>query len=168
MMRKIHPHMTGRMLNSLLFGALFILIGQFLPATYYKYFDDREYVSVELPVDTDLKVYNPCDSVLLNTQIRSMIHTSLDVRIQLTMVRADNAITPVDSKEVHNIIIKAGVQPYSVPVPIPCRVDEGIYYFEGNIIYVLRGVEHTEYFYSGKFNVVSTPLSPKPGRDEVL
>lgn len=165
---RFSPHLPNRLINALVVAFLFTAIGQLIPFTYYKYFDSREYVKVELPVDTDLKVYNPCDRVLLNTRLTSLMPAVVNGSIQLTMVRANDVVTPVNKYDFEGVIIKEGSQPYSATLPIPCTAPDGVYYYEGVLTYENMGVQKHFYFYTGKFNVVTTPLSPKPGRDEVL
>ena len=162
-----HLHIRGRVINALVLAAVFAFIGQSVPHTYYKYFDKREYVKVELPVDTDLKVYNACDQVILSTRIDSEISASLRGIFQLTMFNNDGNLTPVRTFEFKDFVVERASNPYEVTVAIPCGVPEGVYYYEGVFKYDMKGIPHEVYFYSGKVNVVSYPLSPKPGKDDL-
>lgn len=146
-----------RIVSAVLFALIFSILGTSIPDIYFKYIDKTQYLKVTLPIDVDRELYQPCDTTTLTTHLNAVVDVNVNSLTELILVREDAAAirtgyvletkTPVRALQDHAIGGKA---------VIPCDVEPGRYFWQGNATYFVRGVEKNTPFYSETFNVVES------------
>lgn len=147
-------HLPKRLILAAVFAFHFIVIGWLVPDFYFKYFDNTSYYSIVQPIPVDKKYYKPCENVLLTATRTSLINTTLTANIELILRKDNETIFHVpDAKFQRNATIKEGKITVLVKYPLPCKLPEGLYYWQVIATYRVHGYERQYIAISDTFNV---------------
>jgi hypothetical protein len=148
----------------LLFVAVFISIGIFLPYTYYHYFDKTEYYKIFNPIKIEQKVYSPC-AIEADKYVDAYLHRIALVPLQttaiaeLTLLRADGARDEV-ARFTKNLAADIGEQTIIIHLDLPCtvnnkKISSGKYIYQGTVSYIIRDILKVTQFMSEEFTVAN-------------
>ncbi len=133
------------------FAAGFMIIGRFIPQTYYRYFDSTEYYLVKVPAAVGGKEFAPCNSVPVEINRVSLVDTEAVADINLVLVNLDSKERVY--REVRNIMITKGEAVYVAKYNIPCSATPGRYIFDALVHFKVYDIDKYTHFYSEEFDV---------------
>lgn len=155
-------HLAQRILMAIIVGTLFSFMGWAIPEVYFKFLDDTQYLTITQPISIDKKEYAPCEKTTLTTKMRAKVNVTVRSLTQLVLTndKGDkfivgdifNAEAPIRAQEEHSI---------SGKLPLPCDLEDGLYFWEGNATYYVRGYEKNLSFISDTF-IVKNPIPRQP------
>lgn len=160
-----HPN---RIMYALIFALLFSGIGYYAPAFYLENIDKTEYYTMQQPLKMDKITYKPCDTTVLTTTRKSLVDTNITFTRDLKLIRIiDEAhVTIPQARFISDQIVSKGIKVISVALPLPCDLEDGTYYWEGNGIYKVRNIEKNYIYISDSFEVKRETVEEKI--DELL
>jgi hypothetical protein len=155
-------HLPGRIFWAVIFAALFSSVSFAIPQTYYKFIDTTEYLTIDSPISVDGTYYKPCDLVSVGAGIESKIDVEAIVLTELVLVKDNGDTTRIDGSQIvqQAPFRKSEHRLISSYLKLPCELEDGRYYWQGNAVYMIRGFERTESYISETFNVTQSGLSP--------
>lgn len=157
----VDEHIGKRILLACALSFLFAYFPRVLFDTWFQYFDKTAYLQIIQPVSIDKKTYKPCDNTVLTATFTSLIDVNVRSLTQLVLVRDNGASIRVGTPIVGQTPIRAMKQHViSGAIPLPCDLDEGRYFWQGNGEYEVHGHKRTISFISDTFNVFNSGLSP--------
>lgn len=139
-------------LHMAVFATLFMLVGKYVPETYYRYFDTTQYYYVKVPAPVDGARFKACDLVPVIISRKSLINTTADVDISLVL-EYKNTKERV-SMEKKNIVISIGEDTYIARYKVPCTVQPGTYIFDALVHYRVYDLDKYTRVYTDPFEVV--------------
>lgn len=148
-----------RFLYSLLFAALFSIIGWGVPRFYDRFLDHTVYYDLKAPILLDRKAYKACDMQLATSTRNAKIN--LEIRFvrglyRLTKDETGNELGPGALKySIERMaVVEASKDKTVVAIyQLPCDTTPGIYYWKVAALYKVNGIERTDIFVSENFNV---------------
>ncbi len=155
-------HLPKRIILAIAFAIAFVVIPAVLTDFYFHYIDNTKYIMITQPVSVDQKEYKPCDPVLITTTLTAKIDVNIHSLTQLVLIKDDSSTTRVGEVIPGDIPIRA-LDPHIISgtIYLPCKLDDGRYFWQGNGTYLVHGYERTFSFTSDTFNVWQTGLSPE-------
>lgn len=159
MNKTIDGHLPNRLKYAIIFAFVFSVVGYLVPDAYYRYLDDTKYLTVRQPASLDQKTYEPCSPTGIVTRIESQVDLQVTSLTQLVLVRADNDFERVGDVLTDDIPIRA-LEDHIMRtnVELPCNIEDGIYFWQGNMNYKIRGYNKNVSFITETFTV-ETPKS---------
>lgn len=156
------PDLRPRFLYAVLFAFLFSFMGWAIPEVYFRYLDKTEYLVVQQPVSVDRKLYAPCERTRLTTKLEAKVDVNVKSLTQLILtnekgdkIRASEVIeaeAPILADDEHIV---------SGWLNLPCDLEEGLYYWQGNATFEVNGNEKTISFISETFTVEISEEEPE-------
>ena len=154
-------HLPNRLLSAMIFAFIFIATPKLLTDFYFHYLDQTQYISITQPMSIDKKTYKPCEPVIVTTRLTAKIDADVTSLTQLVLMKDDISTVRIGRVMESKTPVRA-LDPHSVSsaIPLPCDLEDGRYFWQGNASYFIRGYEHTISFVSDTFNVYKAGLSP--------
>lgn len=134
-----------------LFATMFSVIGYLVPHIYYEFIDQTVYYSFNNPLAVNKQSYKQCEAITMTIDRISKVEGSAITVRNLFLIKDGQEIR-VDSQKVDIILKKGDGIVYSTWF-LPCFIDNGTYYYRGEISFVLNEIEKTADFYTEKFNI---------------
>ncbi len=163
MKRWLSSVMSGVDLNQRIFyiigfALLFTVMGNLIPYTYHRYFDDKNYFEYVGGLTLDRKLYNRCDTIYVSGTLKSEVDLGV-VATVIYLMQADGKKNAIDVVKENQIIPKTGKDGFrfSVPRKIPCeRADfkAGIYELLVQYEYEIKGNKKSYSIYSPQFTII--------------
>lgn len=163
MQNYLDQHFARRVVLALVFSIVFMVIGQVVPDTYYRYFDNKQYYTVVQPMPVDKKWYKPCESVQITGTVTSLVNTNLDMNIELILRKSNNTVLKIpDLVLKKTTIAKAEArQTVLIAYPLPCDLEDGLYYWQMLVTYKIYGYDRHYFAVTDTFNVNSDGNDPE-------
>jgi len=156
----VDQHIGKRIILAISLAIVFPLISRSIFDVYYQYIDTRQYVTFSQPISVNRKLFKPCDQIVLTAKVKAMIDTNLSSLTQLVLVQIDGSTQRVGGSIQRNIPIrKAEEHVVSRVLNLPCELDDGLYYYQGNVAYDVFGNEKTFSFITDTFSVNKTGVN---------
>lgn len=149
-----NTRLKQQMIYIILFGAILTIFGDCIPTIYYKYFDTTQYYKISVPVKVGKTIYKAGDDVDIFVHRNSLISTQGKVTVSLTLVRQIDGLKQRVNTFNRNILIGQGEETYVTEYPIPVGVKEGMYFFEGDVVYTVRDMQKNTHFVTQVFQVI--------------
>jgi hypothetical protein len=147
--RVFHP---TRLFYTILFFALFSILGYFIPRLWIQY-GGVEYYKVEQPVPVNQDTYRPCDTIVATVVRTSLVNVSAHSTVQIYLVNA-KTLAKFDPIFDGNVIIeKSDHQTYYISHALPCTLPDGQYYLQSLVKFPLLGIEKTYLWKTDAFTV---------------
>jgi len=147
-----------RLMGTIIFGMLFVFLGALLPDVYYRYFDTKEYYSIDsIFVDTS-RTYKPCEVMELTIARTALENLTGEFTFILSLEDIDNR--NVYSKRVPSTV-EAGTKIIKSEQLIPCNSGVGVDLRDGQykwtlgFEYTFKGIKKTAFNKSNLFKVRS-------------
>lgn len=147
-----------RVMGMLVFGMVFVLLGAVIPDVYYRYFDTKEYYSIDsIFVDTS-RTYKPCEVMELTIARTALENLTGEFTFILSLEDIDNR--NVYSKRVPSTV-EAGTKVIKSEQLIPCNSGVGVDLRDGQyrwtlgFEYTFKGIKKTAFNKSNLFKVRS-------------
>lgn len=159
----VKDNLIERLFFATLFGAVFSVMGFYIPRTYLTYFDKTDYYKIYSPVAVDQNnKHYPCEPIEVFFTKESLIDGkgSVNIALNLYQTNRDNLKKRVGYQE-RNIPLTKGEEVITTTWDVDCNRKAGEYYFEGVLTYQLNGLTKTHSFYSEKFNIIDKPKEIK-------
>lgn len=143
--KDIRSNWRTRVANILTFVALFTIIGVGIPYAYYRYFDTKQYINIDLVI-YDKKVFQRCEPFVSNTHYTALLDLPIQFQMQVFRIYPDGKKEPVrgtrsavdyfvnDTPPQGTTLTNSGIVP---------AFPDGTYYQEGLVSYKVRGHERT-------------------------
>lgn len=133
-----------------MFGALFVVIGTYLPIFYKTNIDSKIYYSQDNWIDT--KIYHPCETITIHSDSSSEVSTNAILIKELW--KGDLLDTAVLIKEdLVSFAIQKGVFYRELPYNLPCDLETGKYFHKRTFLYSVEGVSKEFVWISPVFEV---------------
>lgn len=150
-----HP---GKLASAFIGAALFSVIGYYAPRIHLQYFDNKNYIEFVEPISFDRKIYPPCDTAKALIKARFDVDTPVETSSRLMRVEdADggrNTYKIIRSTNSKNFVkAQKEVQTFIVDYKIDCGLEEGVYFFRGDVIYYIKGVQKNYTFDTTPFTI---------------
>ena len=130
---------SHRVIGMLVFSMVFVLLGALIPDIYFRYFDTKEYYSIDsIFVDTS-RTYKPCDMMELTIARTALENLTGDFTFVLSLEDIENR--NVYSKRVPSTV-EAGTKVIKSEQLIPCNSGVGVDLRDGQYKWTL-GFEYT-------------------------
>ena len=149
---------SHRLMGTVIFGMLFVFLGALLPDVYYRYFDTKEYYSIDsIFVDTS-RTYKPCEVMELTIARTALENLTGEFTFVLSLEDIDNR--NVYSKRVPSTV-DAGTKVIKSEQLIPCNSGVGVDLRDGQykwtlgFEYTFKGIKKTAFNKSNLFKVRS-------------
>ena len=149
---------SHRLMGMLVFAMLFVLLGALIPDVYYRYFDTKEYYSIDsIFVDTN-KTYKPCEKMELTIARTALENLTGEFTFVLSLEDIDNR--NVYSKRVPSTV-EAGTKVIKSEQLIPCNSGVGVVIRDGQyrwtlgFEYTFKGIKKTAFNKSNLFKIRS-------------
>lgn len=149
---KLQPVLT-KIFHIIFFASAFAFLGQYIPQTYYQYFDKTVYYEIKVPAPIEPRDYKACDMVDVYIIRKSLIDGQGDSIINLSLVKDNNGTRERVTTENRRVSITQGEGTIITHWAIHCDVKAGKYFFEGTIKYQVRGIDKYTPFYTDYFEV---------------
>lgn len=157
-------HLPRRVTLALFFGLCFAVIGWLVPETYFKYMDKTQYYTVVQPIPINQKWFKPCDDTILTATRTSLVDTQAVFGVDL-ILKDKNGTGILKVPNAHFITqasVRAGERvTVSVVYKLPCKLPDGLYYWQATMRYHVRGVEKEYTYVSDTFNVNQYGFDPE-------
>jgi hypothetical protein len=147
-----------RIIGTVIFAMLFVFLGALIPDVYYRYFDTKEYYSIDsIFVDTS-KTYKPCEVMELTIARTALEDLTGEFTFVLSLEDIDNR--NVYSKRVPSTV-EAGTKVIKSEQLIPCNSGVGVDLRDGQyrwalgFEYTFKGIKKTAFNRSNLFKVKS-------------
>ena len=147
-----------RVMGMLVFGMVFVLLGAVIPDVYYRYFDTKEYYSIDsIFVDTS-RTYKPCEVMELTIARTALENLTGEFTFVLSLEDIENR--NVYSKRVPSTV-EAGTKVIKSEQLIPCNSGVGVDLRDGQyrwtlgFEYTFKGIKKTAFNKSNLFKVRS-------------
>ncbi|GEM_PF-3574028 len=150
-MKKLINELKDSLQTMILFALAFIVVGQCIPEVYFRYIDKTDYYQIELPIQVDRAVYQPCQTVNLKVHRNSLVDVDATAIVELTLLEEDKK-TEIETKT-FNLVLNKGEEVINFPIVLPCKIPIGKYYYNGILKYKVQNVTKTKNFYTSKFYV---------------
>lgn len=142
--------MKNKLLSSLMFSALFVVIGTYLPIFYKTNIDPRIYYSQDNWIDT--KIYHPCETLIIHSDSSSEVNTNAVLIKELW--KEDLSDTAILVKEdIVSFAIQKGVFYRELPYNLPCDLEAGKYFHKRTFLYSVEDVSKEFVWISPVFEV---------------
>ena len=149
---------SHRVIGMLVFSMVFVLLGALIPDIYFRYFDTKEYYSIDsIFVDTS-RTYKPCDMMELTIARTALENLTGDFTFVLSLEDIENR--NVYSKRVPSTV-EAGTKVIKSEQLIPCNSGVGVDLRDGQykwtlgFEYTFKGIKKTAFNKSNLFKVRS-------------
>lgn len=156
--KKKIDNVSHRVIGMLVFSMVFVLLGALIPDVYFRYFDTKEYYSIDsIFIDTN-KVYKPCETMELVIARTAQEDLTGEFTFVLSLEDIDNR--NVYSKRVPSTV-EAGTKVIKSEQVIPCKsstgkdLSDGQYRWALGFEYTFKGVKKTAFNKSNLFKVRS-------------
>lgn len=149
---KLQPILT-KLFHIIFFAAAFAFLGQYIPQTYYQYFDKTNYYQIQVPAPIEMRDYKACDKVDVYIIRKSLIDGQGDSIINLSLIKDGNGTRERVATENKRVSITAGDGTIITHWALPCEIKPGNYFFEGTVKYQVRGIDKYTAFYTQQFEV---------------
>lgn len=130
------------------FAFMFTVMGVAIPRIYLRYLDQTQYYKIINPITTDQQIYHPGDVVKVSITRESLIDINGESVIELVLVDKNNVEVAREKRE---LSISKGTQTVCTFWTLPATLHSGEYFFQGNVHYVLQGIDKYTPFYSTRF-----------------
>ena len=151
-------HISHRTIGTIVFAMLFVFLGVLVPDVYYRYFDTKQYYTIDsIFVDTS-KTYKPCEVMELTIARTSLENLTGEFTFVLSLEDIDNR--NVYSKRVPSTV-DIGTKVIKSEQLIPCNSGVGVdlrdgqYRWSLGFEYTFKGIKKTAYNRSNLFKVRS-------------
>lgn len=142
--------MNNRFLFSLLFGSLFIILGNSLPVFYKTYLDNTVYYYQNNWLEKN--TFAPCEKITVFSDSVSKVTTDATLIKELWKGDStDNGKVIVD--DALQIAIQEGEFHREIPYTLPCDIEEGTYIHRRIFKYSVEGVDKEFIWTSEPFSV---------------
>ncbi len=149
--------LVGATCAALLWFLVPFLIQQYFPDnTEYYYFSEN-------PVKVNKPNYFPCDAVVGNVRRISRVSTEGTFYRDLVLYRkVGDGVETIDVYSAKSVspIVEGDVSSTLV-LTLPCDLEPGIYYWRGEVVYSVKGLDRSYSYETEKFTVEKTP-TPTP------
>lgn len=125
-MKKIKNKIGGishRIMGTIVFAMLFVLLGALIPDVYYRYFDTKQYYSIDSIFVEANKTYKPCEVMELMIARTALENLTGEFTFVLSLEDIDNR--NVYSKRVPSTV-EAGTKIIKSEQLIPCNSGVGV------------------------------------------
>lgn len=156
-----------RLLWMLVWSAILIILGYFIPRLYIQYIDPREYIHILQDISFDRKVYAPCDTATAKVTAQLDVNSAVETNTRMMKVQTDRQ--PPDNFQIisnsHSkgfVIAQPTPQVYTVDYPIACDLPDGVYMWRAETTYKVSGIEKVEPFQTTLITVDHTEKILRP------
>lgn len=140
-------------LNILIFGTLFALLGTAIPSFYYEYIDNTVYYEIT-EVGLDAEIYSPGDYMELRLTRTSLVDSNTEVVRELSLINSNASFTEIYREESFGSI-DVGSKQINTVYKLPEPLEDGEYFWRGTMIYEARGRERVYTFTTPIFTVLN-------------
>jgi hypothetical protein len=168
-MRKYFPidNWQQRILWMLVWTALLVFLGHYIPRLYIQYFDTRQYIEITEDVSFDRKVYAPCDTA--TAKITAKLSVDSEIVTNTRMMKVLTERMPPDNFQIISTTQSTGFvtaqpepQTYTVDYPIACDLEEGVYLWRAEISHFVSGIKKVEPFQTALISIDKTEKVLRP------
>lgn len=161
LLKKIKNKIGGishRIMGTIVFAMLFVLLGALIPDVYYRYFDTKQYYSIDSIFVEANKTYKPCEVMELMIARTALENLTGEFTFVLSLEDIDNR--NVYSKRVPSTV-EAGTKVIKSDQTIPCKsstgkdLNDGQYRWTLGFEYTFKGIKKTAFNRSNLFKVKS-------------
>lgn len=139
--------------NALFFATLFAVLGQAIPAIYFRYFDDREYYIVRSATVVEATV-KQCGTLNILFDREALQDLQAKSIVEVVLVQS-NGIELEATRYARDLSIDAGITSIIGNFPLPCDIPTGVYFARGTVTYNVNGGDHITKWHTDGFTVVS-------------
>ena len=139
------------------FSLLFAFLGSFVPAIYYRYLDNTQYIEIQQPARMSKTELKPCEEYNFRFYRNALI-TTIGTNAHSEIRRAENgSIERVSTRDIPDIVLQQtnGFQLVeSTSRPLPCDIEQGEYFIVVFFKYTFKGNKKPYSFVTEKFTVI--------------
>lgn len=141
--------------TSLIGFTSFIILGELLPRTYFRYLDNTDYYKID-KISIEDQNYKACETIniSISRSIPRNIQTTYVDELVLVETNNQDAIETEIFTYAGETFWKRGEKTVVLPYKLPCDLQTGNYYIESSSSFIIEGVEKEEGFQTPVFRVI--------------